>query len=123
MKACAICGRVPAESHHIVFRSQNKPMIKAPINHIYLCPKHHRETNGVHGKEGHKLDMQLKLQLQKKLFELFDKDYYSKKDIKELLGISNKDVDMLTKMLKHYPRGYKRVDIVRNCMGGMLYAN
>jgi biotin operon repressor len=123
MKVCVICGRVPAEQHHIVKRSQNKAMIKAPINHIYLCDEHHRGTFGVHGREGHKLDMKLKMELQKKLFKLFDREHYSKKELKELLGISKKNVDILVKMLKHYPKGYDRVDIVRACMGGILYAD
>lgn len=122
MKACSICGRVPGEQHHIVKRSQNRAMIKAPINHIYLCEEHHRGTEGVHGKEGHKLDIKLKRQLQKKLFKLFSGDYYSKKEIKESLGISNKDVDILLKTIACRNGEYERIDIVRACMGGMIYA-
>lgn len=110
------------EQHHIVKRSQNKAMIKAPINHIYLCSECHRGTKGVHGKDGHKLDIKLKLKLQKELFQLFNKDYYSKKEIKEKLVISNKDADMLVKTIVCKNSGYGRIDIVRACMGGMLYA-
>lgn len=120
MKQCEICGR-PGEQHHIVKRSQCKAMIKANINHIYLCEEHHRGTEGVHGKEGHKLDIKLKMQLQKELFKLFSRDYYSKKEIKESLGISNKDVDMLVKAIACKDSKYERLDIVRACMGGMIY--
>lgn len=123
MKACEICGRVLGEQHHIVKRSQNKAMIKAPINHIYLCAEHHRGTEGVHGREGHKLDTELKMELQQKLFKLFNEDKYSKKEVKEQLRISNKDVDMLLKVVNCKDGKYERVDIVRACMGGVLYAD
>jgi len=123
MKECAICGRIPGEQHHIVKRSQNRAMIKAPINHIYLCEEHHRGTKGVHGRDGHKLDIKLKLQLQKKLFELFEKEYYSKEEIKDMLHISNNDVDRLLKTIQCKNGQYERVDIVRACMGGVLYAS
>lgn len=122
MKECSICGRVPGEQHHIVKRSQCRAMIKAPINHIYLCEEHHRGTEGVHGRDGHKLDIKLKTQLQKKLFQLFNRDSYCKKDIKELLGISSKDIDMLVKVIKCKNGKYDSLDVVRACMGGMLYA-
>ncbi|PRR70895.1 HNH endonuclease [Clostridium thermopalmarium] len=123
MRECEICGRFPAEQHHIVKRSQNRAMIKAPVNHVYLCEEHHRGTKGVHGRDGHKLDIQLKLQLQKKLFELFDRKYYTKQEAKELLGISAKDVNMLLKTKKCKDGQYERVDIVIACMGGALYGN
>lgn len=123
MKTCEICGRVPGEQHHIVKRSQNKAMIKAPINHINLCAEHHRGTIGVHGREGHKLDTKLKMELQQKLFKLFHEEHYTKKEVKELLGISNKDVDMLLKVINCRHGKYERIDIVRACMGGMLYAD
>jgi hypothetical protein len=122
MKQCVICGRAPGEQHHIVKRSQCRAMIKAPINHVYLCEEHHRGTKGVHGRDGHKLDIKLKMQLQKKLFELFNKDSYSKKEIKELLNISNKDADMLVKTIVCKNGEYERLDIVIRCMGGMLHA-
>lgn len=122
MKECVICG-MPGEQHHIVFRSQCKAMIKAPINHMYLCEEHHRGTYGVHGREGHKLDIKLKMQMQKKLFELFERESYTEKDIQKLLGISNKDVRMLVKLTSCKDGRYDRIDIVRAAMGGMLYAD
>lgn len=104
-------------------RSQARYMIKAPINHIYLCEEHHRGTYGVHGREGHKLDIKLKMQMQKKLFELFERESYTEKDIQQLLGISNKDVRMLVKLISCKDGRYDRVDIVRAAMGGILHAD
>lgn len=119
MKECIICG-MPGEQHHIVFRSQCKAMIKAPVNHMYLCAEHHRGDNSPH--KNRKVDIKYKLELQKKLFELFSKKYYHKDEIEGLLRIDRKDVDRLVKTLKWHKEGYERVDIVRACMGGMLYA-
>lgn len=120
---CEACGRMPREMHHVVFRSQCKAMIKARINHVYLCPEHHRGMNGVHGKNGRELDIKLKMELQQKLFQLFNRESYIKKDVKELLGISHKESDMLLKIVSCKQGKYDRVDVVRACMGGMLYAD
>lgn len=119
MKECEICSKVPGEQHHIVFRSQCKAMIKAPINHIYLCEEHHRGNNGPHLNR--KTDIKYKLELQKKLFELFIEKHYHKYEVEQLLRIDSKEVDRLVKTLKWYKEGYDRIDIVRMCMGGMLY--
>lgn len=123
MKKCRVCGRSSGvELHHIVKRSQCRAMIKAPINHVCLCPEHHRGTKGVHGREGHALDIQLKLALQKELFKLFNKEYYHKDEIEQLLRIDRKDVDMLLKTLRWQQEGYEKIEVVRMCMGGILYS-
>lgn len=116
---CEICGQA-GEEHHIVFRRKSAGMINAPINHKYLCCKHHRGNNEPH--KDRSTDIKYKLELQKKLFELFQSNYYHKVDISKLLEINLKDVDVLTKTLKWYPSGYKNLDIVIACMGGKLYA-
>lgn len=123
MKECSICGMEHVEQHHIIYRSKCQAMKKAEINHIYLCPEHHRGENGVHGKYGHELDIALKMQLQDKLFNLFSKEAYTKKEIKELLKISNADVDRLVKIVSCKDRKYERIDIVRSALGGMLYVD
>lgn len=116
---CEICGR-PGEHHHIIFRRKSVGMINAKINNKYLCGEHHRT-----GKEAphnnREIDLKYKRELQKKLFQLFSKEYYYYKEIMELLEIPSKDVDKLVKTLKWYPDGYKRTDIVISCMGGCLY--
>lgn len=116
---CEICGQ-PGQQHHIVFRRKSAGMINAEINFKYLCVEHHNGNNGPHKNK--KTNVKYKLELQKKLFDLFQNDYYHKRDISKLLKINLKDTDILTKTLKWHPEGYARVDIVIACMGEKLYA-
>lgn len=115
------CFNAGTEKHHIVKRSQCKAMINAPCNLVNLCYECHRGTNGVHGKNGHKLDIELKKQLQRKLEWLFNRELYSMKDVQELLGINAKDTKMLLRCLDTEKRKYRNTDIIRACLGGRLY--
>lgn len=117
---CPICGAVATELHHMVFRSQVKQLENCKLNHIYLCAECHRGTKGVHGKEGHNLDRKLKLQFQNKLEFLFAKQYLSRKDIKETLGIKDNAVDSLCKLMKQEKGMFAREDLIRTCMGGKI---
>lgn len=81
VNSCEICGSISGvQRHHIVKRSQGGKNNEE--NLIYLCWEHHHGTNGVHGKNGRKLDLQLKMELQK--------EYYSQgkteKDVRKLMG-------------------------------------
>ena len=40
---CSICGSYGTELHHIQFRSQVPALRDCQLNHIYLCPQHHRD--------------------------------------------------------------------------------
>ena len=120
MNYCEICGK-PAEEHHIVRRRKSAGMINAKINHKYLCYEHHRTgKDAPHNNK--KIDTKYKLELQKQLFQLFHKDYYYYKEIMDLLEISAKDADKLVKTLAWHSEGYERLDIVKACMGGKIYA-
>jgi hypothetical protein len=59
---CEVCKRSGnLELHHILLRK-----VPATVdNCIMLCSECHRGTNGVHGMNGHKLDMFLRTNLQK----------------------------------------------------------
>jgi hypothetical protein len=103
-----------------VYRSQVKPLENCKLNHIYLCQEHHRGTQGVHGKKGHKLDRALKLQFQNNLELLFDKQYLTREDIQEVLQIKDKPLDSLLKTLNLKECKYIREDVIRACMGGKL---
>ena len=74
MKYCEICGR-PAEEHNIVFRSKAAYMVNVEINKKQLCEEHHRGNEGPHLNR--KIYLKYKLELQKKLFEIFTKPFYS----------------------------------------------
>lgn len=96
---CPICDQRATELHHRVFRSQVKPLENCKLNHIYLCQEHHRGTQGVHGTKGHKLDRLLKLQFQNNLEILWDKQYLTREEIKDVLQIADKQLDRLLKSL------------------------
>lgn len=117
---CPICGVVATELHHIMFKSQVKQLENCKLNHIYLCANCFRGTKGVHGKNGHELDKKLKLQFQNKLEFLFNKQYLSRKDIKDTLKIKDNTVDSLCKLIKQEKGMFAREDVIRACMGGKI---
>ena len=118
--ACSICNGVASSYHHIVFRSQNKALIKSELNLIPLCIKCHSK---VHSKDGAELDKDLKLELQNKLEILFLKEYLNEEEIQDTLKIHDNACRSLLKTLKVYKEGYKREDVIRACMGGRYYVS
>lgn len=117
---CRICGTsYGIEDHHIIYRSQVKPLDKCPKNHAYLCHKHHRD----HRQGGHfnkKLDKQLKLEFQNWLEESFIKDYYDIEEIREILGIGLNAARSLCKLMYQKNGKYSRDEIIVTCMGGVV---
>lgn len=122
-KYCRVCGVPGAEGHHIIFRGKQPGMIHCKLNIVDLCAEHHKGSQGPHLCR--KVDLDYKLELQKKLFNLFDKDYYTEYEIKNKLEIPKKDAAILTKILKStFIDGeykYAKEDIIRRCMGDKLY--
>lgn len=78
-KQCLVCGSWNIEDHHIFFGVSKRPLSEKYGLKVWLCPTHHRGTQGVHGRDGHKLDMELK-QLGQKSFEYHygDRDEFIK---------------------------------------------
>lgn len=84
-KQCFVCGvENNLHFHHIMFGKNRKKADEDGLT-VYLCYKHHEGTNGVHGKNGHDLDMKLKKEAMirwceyyKKTPEEFMKKYYCK---------------------------------------------
>lgn len=73
VKECYVCKtKNNLHRHHILFGKNRK---KADIDGltVYLCQEHHEGTNGVHGINGHKLDIALK-----KIAQTKWQDYYKK---------------------------------------------
>jgi len=69
--SCYICGRTgPLEEHH-VYKGKNRKNSEKYGLKTKLCAYCHRGTNGVHGKNGAKLDLKLKREFQ----VLFEKRY------------------------------------------------
>lgn len=81
---CIVCGSWNVEDHHIYFGVAKRRISEKLGLKVWLCPTHHRGTYGVHGREGHKLDMELK-QLGQKSFEYH---YGTREDFIENFGRS-----------------------------------
>lgn len=116
MSNCIICGE-KADRHHIIHRSENG--LDAPINIIYLCPKHHRGPHGVHNNP--ELDLQFKIDFQKQLEELFNKRYYTSDEIREMAGLRYSQIKKFEKSNRLHKYGYDRNDIIFYLMGGNTY--
>ena len=61
MDRCLICHTyLNIEIHHCIYGVANRKLSDKYGLVVPLCNMHHRGTNGVHGKNGHKLDIKLK---------------------------------------------------------------
>ena len=116
---CSICVSYGTELHHIQFRSQVPALRDCQLNHIYLCPQHHRDGRvGVHFNK--ELDKKLKLKFQNKLEFLWDKKYLSRQDVQVVLNIKDKQLDKLLKTVISKNGEYERESLIRACCGGKL---
>lgn len=70
------------QEHHIIHGRGKRKQCETPQSKIYLCWNHHLGTYGVHGREGHTLDIRLKIDLQKKYFAMG----YTESQVKILMG-------------------------------------
>ena len=118
-KQCSICGSYGTELHHIQFRSQVPTLKDCPLNHVHLCPQHHRDGRvGVHFNKA--LDKKLKLKFQNKLEFLWDKKYLSRQDVQVVLNVKDKQLDKLLKTVISKNGEYERERLIRACCGGQL---
>lgn len=65
---CYICNRSGYLEEHHVFNASNKKHSDTYGLTVMLCHDCHRGTNGIHGKNGHELNLKLKVQFQR-IFE------------------------------------------------------
>lgn len=118
-KQCSICGSYGTELHHIQFRSQVPTLKDCPLNHVHLCPQHHRDGRvGVHFNKA--LDKKLKLKFQNKPEFLWDKKYLSRQDVQVVLNVKDKQLDKLLKTVISKNGEYERESLIRACCGGKL---
>lgn len=69
-KQCYICKTTEnLEYHHIIHGNANRKISEKYGLAVYLCKDHHTGTEGVHGKEGKKLDHKLKRKAERKWLE------------------------------------------------------
>lgn len=84
-KQCFITGarNVPLEKHHIYFGPGLRKISDKHGFWVWLTPEMHRGTDGVHGKNGHELDLRLKRACQRKFEETNTREAFM-----ELIGRS-----------------------------------
>lgn len=116
---CEVCGtNGMVTEHHKVKRSQQPALIKCKKNIINLCNGCHYKIH--HGTDGHALDIKLQLEFQNYLELIFDKQYFTREEVKESLEINSKATDSLCKTLNQHKGMFYREDIIRTCMGGKI---
>lgn len=82
-KECFVCGLYyPVEEHHIYFGNPWRKISEKNGFKVWLCLEHHKGTNGVHGKNGHKLDNKLKKTCEKKYIS----QGHTKEEFRNLIG-------------------------------------
>lgn len=73
-KECFICKSIYGlEEHHIFYGKANRKLSERDGLKVYLCPEHHRGTNGVHGMNGKEINLYLK-----RIAEKIWMQYYNK---------------------------------------------
>ena len=72
-RRCYVCGSSNnIHYHHILFGKNRNKADKDGLT-VYLCYQHHEGTNGVHGKNGHELDLRLKQIAENTWLEYYNK--------------------------------------------------
>lgn len=72
-KICYVCGTENnLHLHHILFGKNRKKADEDGLT-LYLCYEHHEGTYGVHGKNGHELDIRLKKVAEYRWCEFYNK--------------------------------------------------
>lgn len=73
-KECFICKTIlNLEEHHIFFGSANRKLSEKYGLKVFLCLTHHKGIDGVHGKNGKKLNDYLHQIAEKKWLEYYNK--------------------------------------------------
>lgn len=116
MSECIICGK-KGDKHHIIHKCENG--LDTPLNIVYLCPEHHRGPHGVHNNK--EFDLELKLELQRRLEEMFPDRYYSLDEIREKTQLRYSQMRKFEKSCRLYKYGYNRNDIIYFLMGGNIF--
>lgn len=73
-KQCIVCNKTfNLNTHEVYFGNKNRDKSIEDGCCVYLCKEHHQGTNGVHGKNGHELDLYLKQEMQKQWIKIYNK--------------------------------------------------
>lgn len=72
-KECYVCGTTNnLHLHHVMFGRNRKKADEDGLT-VYLCREHHEGTKGVHGKNGHELDIRLKRDAEVRWCQFYNK--------------------------------------------------
>lgn len=83
-RECWVCHTTHGlHLHHCFFGVKNRTISDINGFTCHLCLQHHEGTNGVHGKNGHELDLKLKRLCQEK----YEEDH-TREDFIRLIGKS-----------------------------------
>lgn len=114
---CEICGD-RADIHHIIYRKKYNVDFK--FNHKYLCHNHHRGANGPHKNKI--IDLEFKLKLQNDLQQILNKNFYSLKELTDILELSVSASKKIKNSLKLYKEGFSKEELILFLMGGKIYS-
>jgi len=78
---CYICKRTGYLEEHHIFKGYNRKYSENYGLKVKLCPTCHRSEQGIHGRDGAKLDRRLKVEFQ----GLFEKTH-SREEFMKLIG-------------------------------------
>jgi hypothetical protein len=85
LTVCAECGTsINVEKHHCIHGIAGRKLATRYHLIVGLCSECHRGTNGVHGKNGHELDMKYKRLAQ----QAWEKKYGDREKFIEVFGKS-----------------------------------
>jgi hypothetical protein len=68
--------------HHILYGKDKRNQYESIDSCIDLCWNHHKGNAGIHGKNGHELDIKLKRQLQDRYYNTG----YTEDEVREKMG-------------------------------------
>ena len=119
MHVCEVKGcKCQGQRHHIIFRSQGG--LDIDLNYKYLCAEHHNMGN-CSPHMSREVDIGYKIELQRKLYQLFRKARYTIEEIAELLDCRKKTLEKRFKAVPNHAGMYGKEDVIRALMGGKLY--
>lgn len=79
---CEVCYSPGTEMHHCVYGRGKRKEHETIESVILLCWNCHHSNEGVHGKNGRKLDLHLKKKLQEKYFKMG----YTEDEVRKRMG-------------------------------------
>lgn len=80
---CEICrGNHMVQMHHVIGGNGKKRQHESYESVLMLCWDCHHGNDGVHGKNGHKLDKELKQEVQDKYFD----QGYEEEEVRKMMG-------------------------------------